>query len=243
MVERPRLTKAPIVEAIIDIQVGRSPDSEDPKFPDVLPGLEVRTEIQSRQLEIQSSAENIQAEQKSDYLGYRYSDSEDEPTLIVQFRVDRFTLSILKNYDSWERTIELASDYWSQYSSCNSFSQVKRVATRYINELRLPKSLHQFSDYLTCPPELPEAVPSGISSYLIRTVSQNEEGDPVIILTQALKRATEKFVPIALDIDVFSEKLPLADPDAIWGKLEECRELKNTAFFESLTPKALELYK
>lgn len=243
MAERPKLTNAPIVEAIIDIQVASYQGGHDPKFPEVLPGLEFRSDIQSRQVQVHSSAENIQAEQKSDHLGYRYSDSEDEPSLIVQFRTDRFTLSVLNEYESWEKMIELASDYWNQYSSYISIGKVKRVATRYINELRLPKSLQQFSDYLTCPPELPDGVPNGISSYLIRTVSQNEVGDPVVILTQALKRATEKFVPIALDIDVFSEKLPIGDADVIWKKLEECREIKNKVFFESLTPKALELYK
>lgn len=243
MAERPKLTNAPIVEAIIDIQVASSQGGPDLKFPDALPGLEFRSEIQSRQVQVHSSSENIRAEQKSDHLGYRYSDSEDEPSLIVQFRIDGFTLSILNEYESWEKMIELASDYWNQYSSYISFSKVRRVATRYINELRLPKSLHQFSDYLTCPPELPDGVPNGISSYLIRTVSQNDVGDPVVILTQALKRATEKFVPVVLDIDVFSEKLPISDVDAMWNKLEECREIKNKVFFKSLTPKALELYK
>lgn len=50
-------------------------------------------------------------------------------------------------------------------------------------------------------------------------------------------------LPVIIDIDVFKETDLAPDSDELWRFLGMMRKVKNQAFFDSVTPKCLELFR
>jgi uncharacterized protein (TIGR04255 family) len=104
--------------------------------------------------------------------------------------------------------------------------------------------LKDFGDYLVCPPEVPEALPQGVSSFLTRIVFHEPNSGAQCILTQALEGPDmeNRLVPIVLDIDVFIQHQFLISEGQYWQELDKLRHFKNRVFFESITEKAESLF-
>ncbi|MDA2921474.1 TIGR04255 family protein, partial [Desulfobacterota bacterium AH_259_B03_O07] len=131
--------------------------------------------------------------------GYRY-ESEDR-TRIVQLRVDGFTFNRLKPYKRWKEVRDEALRLWNYYKELVKPEFIKRIALRYINNLNIPMPINDFRDYLTCPPEVPEGLPQGISSFFYRVVIPANDSRITAIITQALDRKVDikDYLPIILD--------------------------------------------
>lgn len=180
----------------------------------------------------------------SNTIGYRYTSGDGK--YIVQFKIDGFTLSRLEPYTVWEELKNEAAKLWEIYSSTVKVDMVTRVALRYINVLRVPMDdLKEFGDYLVCPPEVPETLPQGVSSFLTRIVFHEPTIGAQCILTQALEgQDTEnRLIPIVLDIDVFAEGQFPINEGQYWQELDKLRHFKNKVFFESITEKAESLFR
>jgi uncharacterized protein (TIGR04255 family) len=242
----PHLTRAPVVEALIDFRV-RSRANFDLK---VLEDLHSRINDRyptSKPLQQvvatfgvkdgQPAAQQVVQTPK----GYRFEAADTR--LVVQMTTDGCTVSRLKPYETWEKLIEETRLIWELYVATAQPEAVIRVATRFINRIELPLPFGDFDEYLTAPPVVPKRLPQFVSEFLSRMVVNDPKDQTTIILTQALEPViqTTNTLPILLDIDVF--KVDTCAPRAkdLWGLLDKFRDLKNEAFFASLTPKALEM--
>jgi uncharacterized protein (TIGR04255 family) len=121
------------------------------------------------------------------------------------------------------------------------------VATRYINNLRLPmQDGEDFGVYLTKPPEVPEGLPQSLSSFLQRVVLHDKALDVHATVTQIFEPIPSgnlpSAIPVILDVDAFRVAEFQIPGPGIWDCLQELRDFKNRVFFESLTEKAIELY-
>jgi len=244
MIEKRHLPHAPIKEALIDIQVALAEkvtaevlNSRYSQIADQYPKHET---LQKGEFGLHSNeGQPTKLTIGQSVVGYRYT-SEDR-LRVVQFRIDGFTFSQLEPYDTWAEMKAQAVRLWGVYAASVSPSPITRVATRYVNLLKLPTNI-ELKEYLVAPPTIPAGLNQELSSFLTRV----EIREPAIkahgILTQAFEGVHNGYAPIVLDIDVFMARQFDAHEEEFWRCLDQLRDFKNTVFFESITEKAMELF-
>lgn len=246
MTEVRHLPKAPITEALIDLKVKISPDfdinifdSIDEKFLEKFP-LKEKQEEYSAKFSVKETKPITKTGTKS-IKGFFYK-SEDGKN-IVQFRRDGFTFNRLKPYTEWREIRNNAKRLWEIYLKYANPVKVTRIGTRYINHIKIPLPIKDFSSYLTAPPQVPEGMPQLFSGYLSRMRLKEPSENIDVNVTQAIEEGTEKgIVTLILDIDAFSNRIFDPDEPNIWKNFEILRNIKNQVFFSSLTPKTINMF-
>jgi uncharacterized protein (TIGR04255 family) len=242
------LRNAPITEALIDIRV-KLPSNVAVDTFGSLHGLissEYPHERKRRRVEDLIEFKDGEAPkhtaQDKGIDGYVYLSADNKQ--VVQFRLDGFTFSRLKPYETWEHLRDEARRLWSLYVDTASPEVITRVALRYINHLEFPFPSVELSDYLTAPPVVPQNLPQVIRTFLSRVVIDAPSLGASAVITQALDdtSAHPNVVPIILDIDVFKEGQLAIDGNEAWDILNKLRDFKNEIFFGSITEKTVELY-
>jgi len=244
MVAPRHLDKAPITEALVDIRVKLRPDidlstleSIYALFANEYPEKGERVRIESK-FDIKTK----ESETTSVIDGYLCISSDKKQ--VVQVRLDGFSFSRLKPYETWEDFYKEAHRLWQLYVEATSPEWVTRLALRYINRLEIPLPIRDFSDYLTAPPTIPQNLPQGLISFLTRNLIHEPSLDFVAIISQSLEPVVASSVaPVILDIDVFKEVQYSVGATEIWETIDQLRVFKNKIFFESITEKSVELCK
>lgn len=246
--DHPVLQKPPIVEGLIDLRVRTEPefdasellklsDELKDRYPDCHEArrLETMVEFQGNS----GSSHSVKAQK----VGYRL-DSADK-LYVFQAQTGGFTLSRLAPYETWARLRNEAHDLWGRYVSAARPSAVTRVAVRYINRIELPLPITDFDEYLGAPPNIPRDIPQMVSQFFSRVIVFDQVSSASIVVTQAIEPAdlTRNVLPLILDIDVAREDSFDPAGNEHWDLLDRLRDLKNNAFFGSLTDKALEIFK
>lgn len=247
---RTYLSHAPITEAVIDFRVvaqnSLTVAALEPLVERLAPGYVKKGPIFEL---LASFAVDPQGERSSDVasqeIGVRMHSADDH--YVAQFQLAGFSLSRLEPYETWDNLFAEAQRLWALYVDTVGPDRIVRVATRFINNLRLPmRPGEDFGVYLTKPPQVPEGLPQGLSSFLQRVFLHDPKADIRATLTQALQSLPvgdlPERIPVILDIDVYS--LTGFDPNSreLWDCLERLRAFKNLAFYESITEKAVEQY-
>ena len=239
------LPRAPIAEALIDIRV-KLPQEVDIAVLKTIHASISKEYPQMRERvkgEVQFKLREKLVEAKPvDVYGYQYISSDDKQ--VIQARLDGFTFSRLKPYVTWENLRKEAYRLWEIYARLFSPELITRVALRYINCLEIPllPSI-EFKDYLVTPPEVPEKLPQGLSSFLTRVVIPIPSLGATAIIIQALEGISDpSIIPMILDIDVFKEAQFDANGKDAWETIDKLRDLKNEMFFQSITEKTVELF-
>lgn len=241
------LPRAPITEAVIDIQVKLPHEVDVAKLKTMhasvfkeYPQAKERIRIGS-EVEFKLAEKSVKTTPINVLYGYQYISSDNKQ--VIQARLDGFTFSRLKPYETWENLRKEAYRLWEIYASLFSPERITRVALRYINCLEIPLPSIKLKDYLVAPPEVPEKLPQGLSSFLTRVVIPIPSLGATAIIIQALEgiRGTD-VIPIILDIDVFKEAPFNANGKDAWGTIDKLRDLKNDIFFQSITEETTELF-
>jgi len=238
------LNKAPIKEALIDIQVnGDNVDIQSLNMS--LDGFPSPSEIRIAMLQFQAGPDGAKSTGgEPTCIGYRYESEDGE--FIVQLRQDGMTVSRLAPYTTWEDLFLLAQKIWPQYQEATKQAGVNRLAVRYINSLNIPfpeNDTVDFNLYLSNAPRLTFQAGEELDHFLTRLVlSLTSPAGATAIINQTIEPQSEDFLPLILDIDIFLkfEQDPPID-DKIWRILELMRDAKNTIFFNTMTKSALEL--
>ena len=237
------LKNAPIIEALIDIQV---------KLPLSIDVTHLKSISTSISQQYPSEMERMKGgftfrlgrtaeASATDVSLYGYTYSSDDKKQILQVRLDGFTFSRLKPYEKWEHLRDEAYRLWQLYVELAKPEAITRIALRYINRLEIPPSLKDLKEYITAPPLISPALPNALSSFLTRVVVPVPSVNAVAITTQALEPViTGQDIPVILDIDVFMEGDFKVNED-IWRNIDTLRDLKNKIFFESITETMAEL--
>jgi uncharacterized protein (TIGR04255 family) len=243
MTNWPTLSKAPLVEGLIDIRVEQSAAAT----PAALKAAcdELAAEFPSRQeqhtivaqFSFSSDANTTSSttEQGPDGIILRSADEK----WVVQFRLDGFTISRLHPYGTWDELKAKASALWANYSEAAKPIKVVRIASRFVNRVQMPPGESFDKTFLTnfvMGPSLPQSV----AGYLLRVVIPFEEQNAVAIVTQSLDVGDKECI---LDLDTFSVQPQGIAENEIWSKLDNLRDVKNRLFFGSFTEAALERFK
>lgn len=242
----PTLRRAPITEATIDIQVTLPPDVDLAQLGAFRRGLEQRFPLVENRMRIaarlqmhKGAAPEITSHGPTpDGLLMR---SEDE-ALVVQARLDGFSLNKLVPYSKWDVLRGQAEELWSRYVGVARPVAVKRLAVRYINRIELQPGV-DFRESIRTVPEIAPGVPQGLPEYFMRLVIPHESGATAIVTEASLPPTLDAPPAMLFDIDVFRlSDIPANEFVGIWPILEELRAYKNVIFFNSITPIQMEKY-
>lgn len=239
----PKLTKAPIVEGLIDIRVERSPAVTMAALQSA--GDELAADFPSRtvlhhwsgqiHLPPQASPSISTAVHEPDGLLLRSTDEK----WVVQFRLDGFTVSRLQPYVTWADLKAKATDLWTRYVAAANPTKVTRVASRFINRVQIPVG-EPFEHTFLTNFVIGQALPQAVAGYLLRVVIPFEEHQAVAIVTQSMEGNAGECL---FDLDAFSERPHGVNDEGLWKTLDNLRDVKNRLFFGSLTEAALERFK
>jgi len=241
----PILSKAPITEALIDIRIKVRDDLKIEQLSSICNFISKEYPNRKERYQWEGSLEFKKGKPPTSSAseiidGYIFISGDNRQ--IFQARLDGFTFSRLKPYETWECFRDEAYRLWHKYKEVTS-PEIIRVALRYINKMELPLPIKDFSDYLTAAPIVPAGLPQGVSSFLSRVIIHEPEIGAAGIITQALEQIVNpNIIPIILDIDVFKQKSEGISEEEVWQILEKLRHFKNKIFFESITEKAKELF-
>lgn len=238
---------APIVEAVLDIQVDL-PDgttlAQVSSFHDHVkerfPEKEDRTNAEAV-IKLSGQGAFVEAASAKP-IGYLYRSK--ETMKIVQARLDGFAFNKLKPYENWDAFRTEARELWGVYREIVKPVKIKRIALRYINRIELPLPFDNFKEYILTVPEIAPTLPQGLAHYLMRLVIPNPEIGATAVIHQVMEQPTgTQQLPIIFDIDVFKMVTYTEENDIIWNEYEQLRTFKNDIFFDSITDKTKELFK
>ena len=180
-------------------------------------------------------------DRESEQIGYGFI-SENKKQ-VLQVRLNGFTVSRLRPYETWEKLSDESKRLWNLFVESLKPIAIERVACRFINELPLEMPI-KLDEHITSPPSKIKGLPDLLEKFLTRVVIPNEELSAKTIITQSFDGVDQagKGVLI-LDIDVFKEGSFAVDSDDAWDILESFHDYKNKIFFGSITEHTVEKYK
>jgi uncharacterized protein (TIGR04255 family) len=230
-------TRAPITEALIDIQLTAPPSVkvEDlrlmPKeiradYPRAAPSLEFKGQF--------SAGEQVGAAAMQNAIGVIfYSQNQKQ---VAQFRLNGFTFSRLAPYENWGQLRDEARRPWGVYRPVAGPAVITRLALRYINQINIPLPMRDVRDYLRTYPEVSTDLPQGLAGFFMQTRIPQVDIGGQLVLTQAMVGPPDEHTcSVALDIDVFVQDVGLQSDEEIWRLLEVLRGRKNAVFEACIT--------
>lgn len=235
-------TKAPVVEAVIDIQLQLSATADE-----CLTGLSEQLsqrfpqKNQMHMLEMEMRPDGTSVQKSA--VGWRMTSATGDR--VLQLKRQGFTYSHMSPYTRWTVFSDEARSLWADFVRSCSPQLISRIAVRYVNRLELPRGKIALKDYLAIYPVLPlEYEP--MQGLLLQVQGRHEDVDPVCksVVTIASENGSDPaYQPMLLDIDVFVEKEIKANGDDCWGLLERLRSKKNELFEAAITTKLRETFK
>jgi uncharacterized protein (TIGR04255 family) len=251
MAQQRHLAHAPITEAVIDLRVeieeGIDVSSLDTATIEAATGYKRIGPLVAGEFGIIIDMEGAQGAAVSQdgvrTLGSRFHSADEK--YVAQLSIHGLTFSRLAPYENWPTLTAEARRVWAVYSRCIKPRNISRVATRFINDLRLPmNSGAEFTTYLTSSLGLHDPAFRGISSFLVQYEGRDADSQATVRCTQALRpERYDGVLPVIIDIDVFRVQQFSFDETRVWAYLDRLRDIKNRVFFSLLTEACVELYK
>src|ERR1700733_7895332 len=180
--------KAPIKEAIIDIQIENSSSLSLANLEKVeIPpprGYAERQKVMINRLRGQLEGGILTATAKQDQMGYAFVGGEGKH--VVQFRVNGFTFSRLAPYQTWEQLRNEANVLWKSYRQIVGVLPVVRVGLRYVNQLDLPLPIRDFRDFIRIYPEISADLNQQLAGFFLQVQIPQEDIGAMLILNEAI---------------------------------------------------------
>jgi len=240
----PRLSHAPIMEAVIDVRARSEKEwnheSIKERLIKILPDYPKIEEQRALMAEFMADPHNSpQAMTKDiDLKGYIFR-ATDNPQ-VAQFQREGFIFSRLEPYENWDSFVEEASRLWQIHREIFTPSDISRLGVRFINRIEAPLSA-KIQDILKDPPNPPCGFKWSFNNFFHRDIFSVPDTQYKVNLIRLLEKS-ETQASYIIDIDVYT--LLLLEPDRVWGEhINEMRYLKNKVFFGSITEPILEKLK
>lgn len=241
-----RFANPPIKEALIDLIVdpreGLAPAELD--FHELIEGYPDKKVIRSFESKVVATAKGkVEASTKDIGINGFHFISKDGAKRI-QSKINGYTFNRLAPYKSWEEMIASAKLGWDVYIDKLQPQMVTRIATRYINVIKIPHRNVAIKDYFNMYPMLPDGLPPPISDFFFKITTNFSEIGAKAIVTMASARSTAPgYSSVILDIDVFLSVNLKPTDEEVWANLERLRSKKNEIFVTIVTDKTKELFR
>lgn len=248
MTDYPTLKNAPIVEALVDIQVVFSDPPPLTSLEAVQDGIQKRYPKREERLEYQFGVQPVAGgvpemiPPTGGSVGFLFTSSDKKN--VLQARRDGFTFSRLKPYGEGGEFRREARELWQHYISVMKPSRVTRIALRNINRIEIPLPFNDFKEYLRTVPEVAPGLPQGLARFFMQFVIPHPEMPMTAVVTSTMQPVIEarQMLPLIFDIDVFQQVDIAPDDESVWTELEQIRQYRNDIFFGSMTEKAMRLF-
>ncbi|MBF3898956.1 TIGR04255 family protein [Burkholderia pseudomallei] len=243
--------KAPITEALIDLQVAFASlpsysdfashaDSLKSKFSTATPIslFEVNLDDGMALNKVPS------VESGMTQVGVRLTSSSADRVLQIQRR--GFTYSHLPPYTKWATFCEEAKELWKAFASTFEPTVVTRAAVRYINRIVIRSPSVDIKEYFRLYPTVPDDIYQTITGSFMQLVMPQVDisESTAAVVNFALEPNSEPgTLSFLLDFDVFSTCQLVPTSDDVWSTLARLRTRKNELFEASITNAARELFK
>lgn len=246
---RLRLPKAPIVEAVLDIECEMPPKIDlDALERAASEGLGKEYPKHEKQFIQEHTFQATPAEtpklsvrRNTQVLRFRQEDGKQ----LVQIRAQGFSFNRLAPYSSLNDYLPEIERTWRVFLGLTAPIQVRAVRLRYINRIPVPLGDGgvDLADYFSMGPGIPEEEGLTFVSFLNRfSLVEMKTGNQVNIILAA-DGPRDQSLPVILDIEAVGQLVTEpTDWSAIVGKIEALRELKNRVFLNTLTEKCLTLF-
>ena len=162
---------------------------------------------------------------------------------IIQLKKNSFSFSWVGRYSKWEEFSSNALEFWSQADKILKRNALNRVGARFINNLNIPQNV-ELKEIIVNSPTPPQGTSFEMAGFLnqMTLYDDNNSVSAIVYLGLDRNKIREPKLPIIFDIDVFSLDVITNDSTKINENLNKLRAFKNSIFFNSLTPKGMELY-
>jgi uncharacterized protein (TIGR04255 family) len=238
------LQNAPIMEALIEIKLAEPlPDDMLRTLRECADGLggtyPIREDMQTQQVQFQFGTTPFGAASTRP-VGFLCKDADSHH--VVQLRLDGFALSELKPYSSWNGFFPEAQRIWEQYRAAVGGAPLGRWSIRYINRISWPEG-EKIEEYLNVYPALPEKLPQQLVGCFMRLQSAITVPSDGLFTQQifGVPMSEPGRVSFIVDHDFSFSAIGLSD-SILWERIESARDIKNSFFKATVTPKALEMF-
>jgi uncharacterized protein (TIGR04255 family) len=245
-----KLPKAPIVEAVLDIDCALRPghpvsDLERPAreaYRDHYPKTRVQL-IQQHRIEAQRGAPP-QFSVEQGLQAYQFL--HDDERQLVQVRVQGYSFNRLAPYTTLDDYLPEIQRTWELFLRIASPVDVRAIRLRYINRIVLPMESGRadLDEYLRIGPRLPDEESLMLIGFLSQNAAVERETGNQLITVLTHEPQQRETLPIILDITASYAVQPL-DPNnwaEILARVQSLRDLKNRAFRNTLTSRCLKLF-
>ena len=242
------LSKAPIVEAVVDIDCEMSTINwEDMERRAAIPFLN-QYPVVSRQVLNQATLEAAGADEPKVSMSrslqaLRFGQKDGRQ--LVQVRAQGFSFNRLAPYASLDDYMSEIQRTWRAFVELTTPIQVRAIRLRYINQIPLPlgDGNLDLGDYFTLGPGMPKEENLTFANFLNRfSLVETPTGNQVSI-TLATNGSVDKVLPVVLDIEATTHlAVDPADWPPLLDKIQSLRDLKNRVFKNTLTEKCLKLF-
>jgi uncharacterized protein (TIGR04255 family) len=250
MVTWEHFPKAPIVEALIDLQVTFASPVDLTRLEAFHQAIKEEYPLKQSRVkwhgEIKIGKPEPQQTVQRGPEGFMFKSRDGKR--LVQVRQDGYTFNWLKPYPTWPVFRDQARTHWERYSSTYRPETISRLGLRYINRIEIPLPFNDFRDFVRTAPDVAEGLPQGLSGLFMRLELPDAKRRILAIVTEAMEVPIDvdgvKRLPLIFDIDIV-DPTKFIDPasSSIWDRFEEMREYKNEIFFGSLTERTKEMFR
>jgi uncharacterized protein (TIGR04255 family) len=244
-----QLLKAPIIEAVLDIDCDFPPDFDlatlekraqevfRDKYPHFQKQLMQEHTIQAKPDEPPTMSVR-HATQSLQFL-------QEDRKQLVQVRAQGFSFNRLAPYISLDSYLPEIERTWRLFVSIAAPVQIRTVRLRYINRILLPMvgGSVKLEDYLMVGPRLPDEDRLTFTGFLNQhTAVESGTGNQIVIILTTQSPENE-MLPLILDITAVSNG-PADVENLAWlsTTIQALRALKNSVFRNTLTEQCLNLF-
>ena len=247
-----KLAKAPIVEAVIDIDCDMPPtldikELERPArdlFRDTYPKLRHQV-IQEHKIKAKAKGD-APPEVSSRHGIQAFQFLHDDEKQLVQIRRQGFSLNRLAPYTSLDDYLPEIERTWLLFLELALPVQIRAIRLRYINRLSLPRvsGKVELNDYLMMvSPRFPSEGNLRYDGFLNQYAATEEETGNTVNIVLTSQKHEQEILPVIFDIT--AAKAEIAEPDdwaLILSRIQSLRKLKNRIFVDTLTKQCLKLF-
>ena len=233
-------SKAPIVEAIVDIQVKMAEGFSPETFDSVHAELEERFPVKApmKMFEMRMGADAITGEgshsSTATDIGLRLTNNDN--SRVIQLRTNGFTYSHMPPYTEWKVLRDEAYQAWLLFIAKCKPKTVVRCALRFVNRVDIPKPSIEMPEYFHLYPEIPTGIPQDVSGMFMQLQMPQSDLEGMAIINQAVvDPTTPGTMSVLLDFDLFQVRDYAPEDETIWHLLDKLRARKNELFEACIT--------
>jgi uncharacterized protein (TIGR04255 family) len=243
-----KLARAPIVEAVVDIDCDLPPGRALPEleqgarecYGDRYPKAQTRL-LQEHEIK-QRGSEPPELSVRRGIEAFLFL--QEDGKQLVQVRAQGYSFNRLAPYSSLDDYLPEIERTWRLFVGITSPAQVRCVRLRYINRMSLPmpEGRIDLDEYLATGPRVPDQERLMLAGFVHQqTLQETRTGHlaNIVLTTEPPQSGT---LPVILDIGAESPGAVETDWAVILLKIQSLRDLKNRIFRNSLTAKCLDLF-